>query len=85
MKRNKGLGHEDSKNMFEALQTVPPRSIERERNVRVTGFYITKFRCSLEINLLMPLLPLSFNTYIIFQKEELEEKNSTEKEKLENF
>ena len=33
--------------LFEALKTIPPSSIESERTFSVTGFYITKFRCSL--------------------------------------
>ena len=34
------------KKIFEALKTIPPSSIESERTFSVTGFYITKFRCS---------------------------------------
>ena len=35
------------RNLFEALKTISPSSIESERTFSVTEFYITKLRCSL--------------------------------------
>ena len=56
------------RNLFEALKTISPSSIESERTFSVTGFYITKFRFNLFINALVFLKH-------IFQKEEQEEKD----------
>ena len=67
--------------LFEALKTIPPSSIESERTFSVTGFYITKFRCSLGDQSINALVFLKH----IFQKEEQEEKDRIEKERLERI
>ena len=54
--------------LFEALKTIPPSSIESERTFSVTGFYITKFRCSLGDQSINALVFLKH----IFQKEQQE-------------
>ena len=59
--------------LFEALKTIPPSSIESERTFSVTGFYITKFRCSLGDQSINALVFLK--AYVFFKKKEQEEKD----------
>ena len=60
--------------MFEALKSDPPSSIESERTFSVTGFYIY---CKIQ---------MQFSRSIcIFQKEEQEEKDRIQKERLERI
>ena len=56
----------------------PPSSIESERTFSVMGFYTTKFRWSLGDQSINALVFLKHN----FQKEEQEEKDRIEKERL---
>ena len=62
------------KNIFEALKTILPSSIESERTFSVTGFYITKFRWSLGDQSINALFLKH-----IFEKREQEEKDRIEK------
>ena len=69
--------------LFDTLKTIPPSSIESryliesERTFSVTGFYITKFRCSLGDQSINALVFLKH----IFQKEEQEEKYRIEEKR----
>ena len=58
--------------MRDVINGRSPSSIKSERTFSVTGFYITKFRCR----------SLVFLKHIS-QKEEQEEKDNIEKERLE--
>ena len=66
--------------LFDALMAIPPSSIESERTYSVTRFYTQKFRCSLRDQSINALVFLKHT--IIFQKEEQEEKDRIEKERL---
>ena len=57
------------------MKTIPPSSIESEKTFIVTGFYTTKFRCSLRDESINALVFLKQ----VFQKEEQEEKDRMEK------
>ena len=60
---------------FEALKSIPPSSIESEKTFCVTGFYNTKFRCSLGDHFINARVFLKH----IFQKLEQEEKDRLER------
>ena len=56
--------------------------IHIKRTFSVTGFYITKFRCSLEDQSINALVSLK---HIFFKKKEQEDKDRIEKERLERI